>query len=289
MLKKRIIAVLPVYQGVAVQSIGFNTYLPLGKPEIAIEFLNNWGIDEIIVLDISIRKNNTSFEAKTIQKLAQKCLVPLTYGGGINNLDDVHIAIHNGADKVSINHAVIHNPAFISLIAAKYGNQCVVASIDVIMENNTYKVFDYTTRKTIDTPLSDIIKQTVEAGAGELFINAVHRDGSYAGYDLELMQLVCNQVNIPTLACGGAKHPEHMYQLFQQTNVSAAVAGNFFHFNEHSVTISKKYLSEKLSSIRSETYFNYQDSILDNSYRLTKKDDNILEHLLYIKIDKEII
>lgn len=278
-----------MYHGVTVQSIGFNTYLPVGKPEIAIEFLNTWGIDEIVVLDITAQKNKTKLKATSIQKLAQKCFVPLTYGGGINHLDDVHIAIHNGADKVSVNHAVIHNPELISAIAANYGNQCVVASIDIIKEDDTYKVFDHTTQKTIQTDFQLLIKQTVEAGAGELLINAVHRDGSYLGYDLKLMETICDKVTIPVLACGGAKHADHMLQLLQHTKVSAAVAGNFFHFNEHSVTISKKYLAEKLNTIRSETYFDYKDTHLDQLYRPLKKADEVLEHMLYTKIDKEVI
>jgi len=289
MLKKRIISVLPVYNDIVVQSIGFTKYLPIGNPNIAIEFLNKWGIDEIIVLQINAREINKPFNASKINEMASKCFVPLTYGGGIQTVSDVHTIIHNGADKISLNQPVLHNPGLIQEVAVNYGNQCIVASVDVISAEDKWLVYDYLQKKTIDVSLDTLLKRTVDKGAGEILINSVNRDGSYSGYDIPLMQHVCNLVSVPILACGGAKHPGHMYQLLLETNVSGAVAGNFFHFYEHSVTITKKYLSERFNFIRSETYYNYEENKLDANFRLEKKSDLELQHLLYTRIEKEVL
>lgn len=289
MLKKRIIAAIPVYNNIAVQSIAFRNYLPVGAPGIAIEFLNEWGIDEIIVLQINARKNNIPINTSKIKEMSSKCFVPLTFGGGIQTLADVHSIIHSGADKISLNQPVLYNPEFVREVALNYGNQCVVASVDIISINGKYLVYDYMKKSPIDIDLETLLKRTIDAGAGEILINSVNKDGSYSGYDLPLMQYVCNLVSVPVLACGGAKNPDHIFQLLSQTDVSGAVAGNFFHFIEHSVTVTKKYLSERLDIIRSETYQTYKDNELDINFRLEKKSDYDLQHLLYTPIEKEII
>jgi cyclase len=289
MLKKRIIAVLPVYNGIVVQSIGFHKYLPVGKAEIAIEFLNAWGIDEIVVADITARKNQRVIQPGFIKQISKKCLVPLTVGGGITRLEDVHELIHSGADKVCVNNPVLTNPGLISEIARNYGDQCVVASIDIIRENNSLYVWDYTTKTRSTQSVAQVLQTAIQAGAGELLINSVHNDGKYTGYDTELFTEVCNQVTVPVLACGGARNAESMIQLLNATEVSAACAGNFFHFFEHSVTITKKEIAKHSDAIRIETAANYKQNEVDAYGRLIKKDDAVLEHLLYLKIEKEII
>jgi len=289
MLKKRIIAVLPIFNGIVVQSIGFKKYLPVGKAEIAIEFLNSWGIDEIVVVDISARKNNLTIQPVFVKMIAQKCFVPLAVGGGINNLNDVDGLIRSGADKVIVNNSVLFNTQLITEIAKNYGDQCVVASVDVIREKYTCHVFDYLNHKIYYKNLDEVVKIATEAGAGELLINAVHRDGSYLGYDIELYNKICNIVTVPVLACGGAKNADSMADLLNNTKVSAACAGNFFHFFEHSVNISKSILSKNSDQIRVDMAVNYKESDVDMYGRLNKKSDITLDNLLYLKIEKEII
>ena len=131
MLKKRIIATLIVKNGIVVQSIGFGKYLPVGKPQIAIEFLNQWGIDEIVYLDISATKNNIGPDYKAIRESAKMCQVPLTVGGGITNVNQMRELMHCGADKISLNNAVLNDLNLISSAAKVFGNQCIVASVDV--------------------------------------------------------------------------------------------------------------------------------------------------------------
>lgn len=288
MLKKRIAASLIVKDGIVVQSIGFKKFLPVGKPAIAIEFLNQWGIDEIILLDISATKNNLEPDYNMIKNAALKSHVPLTVGGGINNLDQMKELMHCGADKIAINHAALTNRDLISKAAHIFGDQCVVVSIDGVKENGKYKVFDHVNKKILDISVDKIAAEFESLGAGEILINSVDRDGSYMGYDVDLINSVCNVVTVPVICCGGAKHAKDFIKVFDETNVSAASAANFFHFTEHSVNVTKSIIKKELD-IRLETFADYKDSCYDVNMRLDKKSDEVLENMLFIRIEKEII
>lgn len=288
MLKKRIIAVVIVKDDIVVQSIGFHKYLPIGKPEITLEFLTSWGIDEIVYLDISATKNQKQPNYDLIRNAAKKCYVPLTVGGGIRRMDQVHELMSSGADKVSLNHIAYNNISFVKEVALAYGNQCVVASIDVINTPSGYQVYDYTKKQMIGMDPFEYAKRLADHGAGEIFLNSVDRDGSYLGYDLDLIESVTNSVHVPVICCGGAKNASDMVSLFSKTKVSAAAAANFFHFTEHSVNVSKSFV-RKTENIRLETYANYAENDLNSEMRLTKKDDKILEEMLFLRIEKETI
>ncbi|MCW7472019.1 imidazole glycerol phosphate synthase subunit HisF [Leptospira levettii] len=288
MLKKRIIAVVIVKDDIVVQSIGFRKYLPIGKPEIALEFLTSWGIDEIVYLDISATRDQKQPNYDLIRKAAKKCYVPLTVGGGIRRMDQVHELMSAGADKVSINHMAYNEISFVKEVALAYGNQCVVASIDVVKTPSGYQVYDYTKKEATELNPADYARRLADNGAGEIFLNSVDRDGTYLGYDFDLIQLVTNSVHIPVICCGGARNASDMVHVFSKTNVSAAAAANFFHFTEHSVNVSKSIV-RKSEIIRLETHANYNDNDLDSEMRLTKKDDKILEEMLFLRIEKEII
>jgi cyclase len=288
MLKKRIVANVVVKDGVVVQSIHFKKYLPVGKPNIAIEFLNNWGIDEIILTDISATKNNRLPNFNMVKHASKKCYVPLTVGGGIKSIEQIKELMHCGADKISLNHQALSNPKLITEAAHIFGDQCIVVSIDAKKVNGTYKVYDYTTGNTTDIDVASFCKQSEEAGAGEILVNSVDRDGSYEGFDIDLYNQVCEVVSIPVIACGGAKNAQDFVMLISQTNVSAACAANFFHFTEHSVNTTKANILKQLP-IRIETFANYSESIFDKEYRLLKQSDEALEKMLFVKIEKEII
>lgn len=288
MLKKRIIAALVLRDGIVVQSKGFNSYLPIGKPEIAVDFLNQWGIDEIILTDICATKYNKEPNYDLVKNIATKCQVPLTIGGGITKLDHIKKLMNNGADKISINHSAISNNQLITDAAKIFGNQCVVVSIDSCIENENYKVYDYLNKKPIDITPFEFAKNMESIGAGEILINSVEKDGSYNGYDKKLIELMCDATTVPVIAIGGAKNAKHMIDVLLNTNVSAAAAANFFHFSEHSVIISKSEINKHLP-LRIDTQATYQTNSLDENYRLSKKDDSILEKMLYVKIEKEII
>lgn len=288
MLKKRIVANLVVRNGIVVQSFGFKRYLPVGKPDIAIEFLNQWGIDEIILTDISATKEGRGPDLKMIREATKKCFVPLTIGGGIKTTNDIKELMHCGADKISLNQSVLKNPSLISKAAQIFGNQCVVISIDGIRIGSSYKVFDYINREHLEMNPGKLANLAENAGAGEILINSINKDGTYSGYDIDLINQVCNQVKIPVIACGGAKNAMDMIELLNETNVSAAGAANFFHFFEHSVTITKAILSKKFV-IRHGSSDLYNDNNFDQSSRLIKKNEETLEALLFKRIEKEEI
>ncbi len=288
MLKKRVIATLIVKDEIVVQSFNFKRYLPIGKPEIAVEFLNNWGIDEIIILDINASKNNSEPNFKRLKEIASFCFVPLTIGGGISSIDHMKELMHCGADKIAINSAAIKNPELITKSAHVFGDQCIVISVDAVKIDNNYFVYDHLAKKPLNTKVNDFVKKVEKLGAGEIFINSVDRDGSYKGFDLELINEVCNATTIPVICSGGARNANDFVDVFNNTKVNAASASNFFHFTEHSVITTKSNISRQIE-IRIETPAHYNESNFDEHLRLIKKDDKILDELLFTKIIKEVI
>ena len=286
MLKKRIVAVIIVRDGIVVQSINFSKFLPIGTPTIAVEFLNIWGIDEIILLDVSASRLHRTVDFSMIKKAAKECFVPLTVGGGIRELSHMAELMQCGADKISINQAAIHNPALISAAAHVYGDQCVVVSMDIINTSDGYKVYDYIQKRTLDISPSNFARKCQDLGAGEIFVNSVDRDGSYMGYDIKLFDQVCSAVSIPVMGCGGAKSALDFITALSETQISAACAANLFHFTEHSVNTIKANILNQIP-VRHETSASYKDNKFDENFRLDKKSDKDLESLLYTRIEKE--
>jgi cyclase len=287
-LKKRITATLVVKDGIVVQSIGFKRYLPIGKPAIAIEYLNSWGIDEIIILDISATVNGRMPNYEMIRNASLKCYVPLTVGGGISDIKHIKRLMQCGSDKVALNQSALFKPELIKESAEVFGNQCVVVSIDSINTSDGYKVYDYLTKSALNITPAELAIKYVDMGAGEILINSVDRDGSYLGYDKVLINSICNEVTVPVIACGGAKNAKDMIDVLKNTSASAASASNFFHFTEHSVIITKANIISQLN-VRLETYSDYRDSNFNEECRLVKKNDTELEEMLYLKIEKEVI
>ena len=285
MLKKRIIGTILQNNGIVVQSINFTKFLPVGKTPISIEFLNSWGIDEIILLDIS---NNSKLNFMDLKKNVINCFVPLTVGGGIKSISDVDFLMSSGADKISLNSAAIYNPDLIKEVSKIYGNQCVVISIDAIKINNAYKVYDYKNSDFIDLSIKDLILRSIEMGAGEILINSVDRDGSYKGYDFELINMVCETSSVPVICSGGARNSIDFTNVFNKTEVYAAAASNLFHFTEHSVRTIKSNINNNIK-IRKDSHVDYSKNKFDHNLRLNKKSDNVLEKMLFEKIEKEII
>jgi imidazole glycerol-phosphate synthase subunit HisF len=288
MLKKRIVATLVVKDGIVVQSLGFNRYLPVGKPAIAVEFLNQWGIDEIILLDISAGKERRAPDYALVRAAAAHCRVPLTIGGGITHLDQIKQLMQCGADKVSLNQSALNSSELITEASQVFGDQCIVASIDAIRTENGHRVYDYRQRNTLALPPAILAEKFQRLGAGEILINSVDRDGSYRGFDIELINKVCAAVTVPVICCGGAGNAQHFIEVLTSTNVSAAAAANYFHFTEHSVTTTKAMICRALP-VRHEVHAHYNDSQFDAVGRLQKRSDQELEDLLFVRIESEII
>jgi cyclase len=289
-LKKRLAATLIIREGIVVQSINFRKYLPVGKPAIAVEFLNEWGIDEIVILDITASKDLTRKKYDFIETVARSCFVPLTVGGGINSIEDIRNLLSLGADKISINSACFSNPNFISTAANIFGSQCIMVSIDVKeKEPSVYRVYNASNDSVLDLNPVSWAKTVESLGAGEIFLNSVDRDGSKKGFDIELINLVAGSVQIPVVACGGAANFNHVLEAFSKTSASGISAANYFHFSEHSVITTKAALLKHGVDIRLNTHANYENNSFDLDFRLKKQPEAVLENLLFEKVEKEVI
>ena len=237
-MKIRIIGVINILNNIAVQSINFKFFLPIGKPKIVIDYLYSWGIDEIVILNISRKKNNL----KTFPKLIKDCFIPITAGGGISSIKDVDFLIKNGADKILINTNVSQDPQLLRDISKKYGNQALVVSIDVKKIRNKYVVFINSGNTKSKINLEQTIKLAENCGAGEILINSIDRDGSQKGFDKNLFALIKKYTNLPFNICGGAGKKIHFEEIIP-LKPSAICAANFFHFKEQRVRVLKNYLS----------------------------------------------
>jgi len=271
-----------------VQSIGFKTYLPVGKPNIAINYLNKWGIDEIVILDIKATLNSSCKLFKNLPSFIDKCQTPVSAGGAIKCLKDIENLIRNGADKVVINSYAHNNPTIITQGAKEFGEQAIVVSVDVRKEENGYGVYIKSGSEKIDLTFSDVLKQAQDHGAGEILINSIDRDGSKQGYDLELLNYVKKLVSIPVVGCGGVGTAEH-FEYGLSAKISGLAAGNFFHYTEHSVILLKSYLTQRMDGIRLDTYANYNNREFGLDKRLIPLPDNKLEELKFEYIPEEKI
>ena len=259
MLKKRLIATLTLLDGIVVQSINFKKYLPVGKHKIAVEFLSDWDVDEIVVLDIFATKNGQFFDLNTIRSISKQCFIPLTVGGGIKSVDHIREVLSSGADKISINTAAIDSPDFITDGARVFGGQCIVVSMDVGKnESGQYEVYRLGSQPTGLDPIG--WAQTIESkGAGELLVNSIDRDGSKLGYDIDLIRMISNSVQIPVIALGGVGRPMHFVEGIKNGGVDAVAAGNIFHWSEHSAIWFKSFMHQANVPVRLNRSVNYLD------------------------------
>ena len=226
-----------------VQSISFKTYRPIGCPKIAVDFLIRWGADEIIIIDLDAAYGAYSVNFEMIRNIASMIDIPLSYGGGLNNIEDTHGVFQAGVDKVIFNQALHKNKTMVQEIIYRYGSQAVIGSFDIKYDEAEWKAFDYKTKCF----LSDVCinELAAELGVGEVFINSVDRDGSLLGYDISACLSLNKVLTVPLIFCGGCSDAEDMADLFSACpELSAAAAGNFFHFTELSVHKTKTYLSE---------------------------------------------
>ncbi len=290
MLKKRIVATLIIKDRRVVQSIGFNKYLPVGRADISAEFLNKWGIDEIVLLDIDATAQDKKPDIDLITQVSKKSLAPLTVGGGIKSVGEIRKLIRYGADKVSINKEAIKNPNIIREASKIFGSQCIVVSIDVKKIKGGYEVYSDSGR--VPTGLNPIewAKEVERLGAGEILLNSIDKDGLKSGYDIKIIKEITGAVSIPVIALGGAGHPKHFLEVLEEGDAMAAAAGNFFHFTEHSPITVKAYLFKKNIDVRIDTYADYEGtSFIEGSGRIKKRPEDYLNKLRFEYISDEII
>lgn len=280
MLKARLIAVVLVKDGTVVQSIGFRRYLPVGRPEIAISYLDRWGIDEIIVLHI----DGQPASAETVASYSRRCQVPLSVGGGVRDAASVQRIIQAGADKIVLNTAAVADPRLIEQAAGRFGEQCVVVSID----SKAGKAYVEGGKRAAGMDAVELARRSMDRGAGEILINSIDRDGSKSGYDLDLVRSVVRAVRIPVIACGGAGKPGHLREALAQ-GPAAVAAANFFHFTEHSVILAKSWLAAQDVQVRLDSYTSYAGRELDADGRLARLSEEALDRLRFRYVPEEVI
>ncbi len=251
MITKRIIPCLDVKNGRVVKGVNFQGLSDVSSPVELGKYYSDNGADELVFYDITASSEGRALFTDILTQVAQTIFIPLTVGGGINTLEDFDRVLKCGADKVSVNSGAIRNPELISKAAEKYGNQCVVLSVDVKRVDGGFRVFAKGGRE--DTGLEAIgwIKACVEAGAGEVVVNSIDTDGVKRGFDLELLEEVCKVVSVPVIASGGAGSVEDFVTLFQTLpGVDAGLAASVFHFGEIEIPELKRILKENDITVR---------------------------------------
>lgn len=250
MITKRIIPCLDVRNGRVVKGVNFQGVQDVEDPVSLAQFYNDEGADELVFYDITASVEARPLFTGVLKEVASKIFIPLTVGGSINSVEDFERVLSAGADKVSVNSGAIRNPSLIEEGAKKYGNQCVVLSMDVKRVDGKYHVFSKGGR--IDTGMDALewAKRGEQSGAGEIVLNSIDTDGVKNGFDLEMLTDLCSVVNIPVIASGGAGKMEDFEELFRIKGVDAGLAASIFHFKEVKIRQLKEYLKQKGISMR---------------------------------------
>ncbi|MBQ3074094.1 MAG: imidazole glycerol phosphate synthase subunit HisF [Ruminococcus sp.] len=251
MITKRIIPCLDVRDGRVVKGVNFQGLSDVSSPVELGKFYSDCGADELVFYDITASAEGRALFTDILRQVAKTIFIPLTVGGGINTLDDFDRVLKCGADKVSVNSGAIRNPDLINAAAQKYGNQCVVISADVKRVDGVFRVFAKGGRENTGMEAISWIKSCVERGAGEVVLNSIDTDGVKGGFDIEMLRAVCDAVNVPVIASGGAGCAEDFVKLFNTLpKVDAGLAASIFHFGEVSIPELKKILKENNINVR---------------------------------------
>ena len=233
MITKRIIPCLDVKDGRVVKGVNFSGLSDVSSPVELARFYSECGADELVFYDITASAEGRGLFTEILTEVAKTIFIPLTVGGGINSLDDFDRVLKCGADKVSVNSGAIKNPSLVGEAAKKYGDQCVVLSVDVKRVDGVFRVFAKGGRENTGMKAIEWIKKCVDMGAGEVVVNSIDTDGVKNGFDLEMLEAVCNAVSVPVIASGGAGNIEHFSKLFKTLpKVDAGLAASIFHFGE---------------------------------------------------------
>ena len=243
MITKRIIPCLDIKNGRVVKGTNFQGLSDVSSPVELAKLYSDSGADELVFYDITASAEGRQLFTDVLREVASQIFIPLTVGGGINTVEDFDRVLKCGADKVSVNSGAIRNPQLIYDAAQKYGSQCVVLSADIKRVDGQFRVFAKGGRE--DTGMEAIawIKKGVELGAGEVVVNSIDTDGVKAGFDLEMLQAVCDVVNVPVIASGGAGSMAHFVELFKAIpDIDAGLAASVFHFGQIAIPDLKQEL-----------------------------------------------
>ena len=244
MITKRIIPCLDVKNGRVVKGVNFEGLNDVSDPVSLGKYYSDHGADELVFYDITASAEGRALFTDILTRVAETIFIPLTVGGGINTLEDFDRVLKCGADKVSVNSGAIRNPDLVGQAAKRYGDQCVVLSADIKRVNGEFHVFAKGGREDTGMEAIGWIKHCVDNGAGEIVVNSIDTDGVKKGFDLEMLEAVCDAVSVPVIASGGAGCKQDFTDLFKALpKVDAGLAASIFHFGEVKIEDLKKELS----------------------------------------------
>ena len=245
MITKRIIPCLDVRNGRVVKGTNFQGLQDVSSPVALGKYYSESGADELVFYDITASAEGRALFCDILKEVASTIFIPLTVGGGINTVEDFDRVLKCGADKVSVNSGAIRNPDLVQAAARRYGDQCVVLSADVKRVDGQFRVFAKGGREDTGMEAIQWIRRCVDNGAGEVVVNSIDTDGVKGGFDLEILEAVCEAVDVPVIASGGAGCEEDFVQLFHRLpKVDAGLAASIFHFGQVKIPQLKQCLRE---------------------------------------------
>jgi len=250
MLKKRIIPCLDVKDGRVVKGTNFVDLRDAGDPVEVAQIYDQQKADEIVFLDITASHEKRGIILEVVKKTAEQVFMPLTVGGGINNLEDIRELLKAGADKVSINTSAVNDPTLVQKASEKFGSQCIVIAIDGKKNNGSWEVFTHGGRTPTGKDAILWAKEVEALGAGEILLTSMDADGTKDGFDIGLTDAISKAINIPVIASGGAGNLDHFVDVFQKTSADAALAASVFHFGEFTLQQVKDFLNNNQIEVR---------------------------------------
>lgn len=252
MLTRRIIPCLDVHAGRVVKGVNFVDLKDAGDPVEIAKAYNEQGADELVFLDITASSDDRAIMDDVVSRTAEQVFIPLTVGGGIRSVEDFRRILKCGADKISVNSSAIKNPQLITDAAMKFGSQCVVVAIDAKRnKDGRFEVFLNGGRVNTGLDAIEWARQATRLGAGEILLTSMDADGTKNGYDLELTKAICEAVNVPVIASGGAGSLDHFAEVILEADASAVLAASLFHYRELTIREVKEYLKGKNIAVRS--------------------------------------
>ena len=249
-LKTRIIPCLDVKDGRVVKGVNFVDLIDAGDPVEAAKAYDAAGADELCFLDITASSDNRKTILDVVAETAEQCFMPVTVGGGVREVEDVRNLLLAGADKVSFNTAAVNDPDVIARAADKFGNQCIVASIDAKKvsgegETERFEIFTHGGRNATGIDAVEFAQLMVAKGAGEILLTSMDRDGTKDGYNLPLTRAIADAVSVPVIASGGAGTLDHLVEAVEIGHASAVLAASIFHFGTYTVAEAKQHMAQK--------------------------------------------
>ena len=252
MLAKRVIPCLDVKDGRVVKGVRFLHLRDAGDPVAAAQAYDQQGADELVFLDITASHEGRAIMLDVVRRTAEGVYMPLTVGGGIRGVDDIRSLLRAGADKLSLNTAVLERPALVREAAERFGSQCIVVAIDAKRENGQWGVYSHGGRRPAGRDALAWAQEAEQLGAGEILLTSMDRDGTKDGYDLALTRAVAEAVSIPVIASGGVGVLAHLYEGLTQGKADAVLAASIFHFGPYTVREAKAYLKDQGVPVRLE-------------------------------------